>query len=86
MAQYVLPIIHKMMFILGLSVDNIPDTEKKHIEDMIALRSKYRVNKNYAESDRIRCQLLEAYHVELIDHENYTSWKKIEKPPFQTQE
>ena len=86
MAQYVLPIIHKMMFILGLSVDNIPDTEKKHIEDMIALRSKYRVNKNYAESDKIRRQLLETYDVELIDHETYTSWKKIEKPPFQTQE
>ena len=83
MAQYVLPIIHKMMFILGLSIDNIPDTEKKYVEDMIALRSKYRFDKNYAESDRIRRQLLETYDVELIDHENYTSWKKIERPPFQ---
>jgi cysteinyl-tRNA synthetase len=86
MAQYVLPIIHKMMFILGLSIDNIPDTEKKYIGDMIALRSKYRIDKNYAESDKIRRQLLETYNVELIDHENYTSWKKIERPPFQVQE
>ena len=86
MTQYVLPIIHKMMFILGLSIDNIPDTEKKYIGDMIALRSKYRIDKNYAESDKIRRQLLETYNVELIDHENYTSWKKIERPPFQVQE
>ena len=86
MAQYVLPLIDKMMFILGLSVDNIPDAEKKYIEDMIKLRSKFRINKNYAESDKIRKQLLKAHNVELIDHENYTSWKKIEMATSQTEE
>jgi cysteinyl-tRNA synthetase len=86
MAQYVLPLIDKMMFILGLSVDNIPDAEKKYIEDMIKLRSKFRINKNYAESDKIRKQLLKAHNVELIDHENYTSWKKIEMATSETEE
>ena len=86
MAQYVLPLIDKMMFILGLSVDNIPDAEKKYIEDMIKLRSKFRINKNYAESDKIRKQLLKAHNVELIDHENYTSWKKIEMTTSETEE
>jgi cysteinyl-tRNA synthetase len=84
MAQYVLPLIDKMMFILGLSVDNIPDAEKKYIEDMIKLRSKFRINK-IMQIRQDRKQLLKAHNVELIDHENY-GLEKIEMATSQTEE
>jgi cysteinyl-tRNA synthetase len=40
-------------------------------------RNTSRKNKNYEESDRIREVLLREFAVELIDHKDFTVWKKI---------
>lgn len=70
-------ILEKFMFILGLKIDPISNREKETIQNLIEKRNIYRKNKNYAESDKIRKELLKEYNIELIDHKNFTSWKKI---------
>jgi cysteinyl-tRNA synthetase len=69
----------KMMYILGLRVTETTDIEKKHIEDLINTRNKLRDEKKFDASDMIRKRLIEEYSVELMDHKNRTTWKKLEK-------
>jgi cysteinyl-tRNA synthetase len=65
------------MFILGLKIDPISMREKEIIQKLIEKRNFYRKNKNYIESDKIRKEILNDYKIELIDHKNFTSWKRI---------
>jgi cysteinyl-tRNA synthetase len=65
------------MFILGLKIHPISTKEKEIIQNLIEKRNAYRKNKNYIESDKIRKEILNEYKIELIDHKNFTSWKKI---------
>jgi cysteinyl-tRNA synthetase len=69
----------KMMYILGLRVTETTDIEKQHIEDLIITRNKLRDEKKFDASDMIRKRLIEEYSVELMDHKNRTTWKKLEK-------
>ncbi|MGN6614324.1 MAG: cysteine--tRNA ligase [Candidatus Nitrosocosmicus sp.] len=69
--------LEKFMFILGLKVSHVSSEEKKIIQNLIEKRNSYRKNKNYVESDKIRKDVLTEYGIELIDHKNFTSWKKV---------
>jgi len=67
-----------MLEVLGLEVLNVPDVERIEIERLIEVRNKLRKEKRYQESDEIRKNLYDTYGIELVDHTNYTNWKKIE--------
>jgi cysteinyl-tRNA synthetase len=69
--------LEKFMFILGLKVSHVSSEEKEIIQNLIEIRNGYRKNKNYVESDKIRKDVLTEYGIELIDHKNFTSWKKV---------
>ncbi|MGN6350367.1 MAG: cysteine--tRNA ligase [Candidatus Nitrosocosmicus sp.] len=69
--------LEKFMLILGLKVSHVSSEEKKIIQNLIEKRNSYRKNKNYVESDKIRKEALAEYGIELIDHKNFTSWKKV---------
>ena len=84
MCSVILPLVDDMMKILGLKVLEVADEEKLKIEQLIDKRDKYRNEKQFLESDEIRRQLYDHYSVELTDHSNYTTWKKIEKIPVQS--
>jgi len=84
MCSNILPFVDDMMKILGLKVLEVADEEKLKIEQLIDKRDKYRNEKQFLESDEIRRQLYDHYSVELTDHSNYTTWKKIEKIPVQS--
>jgi cysteinyl-tRNA synthetase len=70
-------LLERFMFILGLKIDPISLREKEVIQKLIEKRNIYRKNKNYIESDKIRKEILNDYKIELIDHKNFTSWKRI---------
>ena len=84
MCSVILPLVDDMMKILGLKVLEVANEEKLKIEQLIDKRDKYRNEKQFLESDEIRRQLYDDYSVELTDHSNYTTWKKIEKIPVQS--
>jgi cysteinyl-tRNA synthetase len=84
MCSVILPLVDDMMKILGLKVLEVANEEKLKIEQLIDKRDKYRNEKQFLESDEIRRQLYDHYSVELTDHSNYTTWKKIEKIPVQS--
>ena len=65
------------MYVLGLKIDAVSEKEKKEIQGLMEKRNRLRKNKNYEESDRIREELLKKFDVELIDHKDFTVWKKI---------
>ncbi|MGN6624488.1 MAG: cysteine--tRNA ligase [Candidatus Nitrosocosmicus sp.] len=69
--------LEKFMFILGLKVSHVSSEEKEIIQNLIEKRNGYRKNKNYVESDKIRKDVLTKFGIELIDHKNFTSWKKV---------
>ena len=52
----------------------ISDSQKKEIEDLIEQRKQFRAEKNWAESDRIRDELL-AQGIELLDEAGGTTYK-----------
>ena len=65
------------MFVLGLKINAVSEKEKDEIQGLMEKRNRFRKNKNYGESDRIREVLLREFDVELIDHKDFTVWKKI---------
>ena len=69
-------LLDKFMFILGLNINTISQEEKDEIQKLIEKRNKFRNNKNYEESDKIRRELLNKFDIELIDHRWFTVWKK----------
>lgn len=77
-SRTILPIMESMLEVLGLEVLNVPDVERIEIERLIEVRNKLRKEKRYQESDEVRKNLYDTYGIELVDHTNYTNWKKIE--------
>jgi cysteinyl-tRNA synthetase len=79
-SNIVLPIFREILYIFGLRVLELSEKEADEIDDHIFQRNKFRKNKEFEKSDRIRMMLKEKYGIELIDHKNYrTIWKKNEK-------
>ena len=79
-SNIVLPIFREILYIFGLQVLELSDKDTVEINDHILQRNKFRKNKEFEKSDRIRIMLKENYGIELIDHKNYrTIWKKVEK-------
>jgi cysteinyl-tRNA synthetase len=79
-SNIVLPIFREILYIFGLRVLELSEKEADEINDHIIQRNKFRKNKEFEKSDRIRMMLKEKYGIELIDHKNYrTIWKKSEK-------
>jgi cysteinyl-tRNA synthetase len=70
-------LLEKFMFVLGLKINAVSEKEKDEIQGLMEKRNRFRKNKNYGESDRIREVLLREFDVELIDHKDFTVWKKI---------
>ena len=77
LSTFTFSLLEKFMFILGLKITEVSEVEKPLIEKLIDSRNVFRKNKNYNESDKIRKELLNKYHIELIDHKDFTIWKKI---------
>jgi cysteinyl-tRNA synthetase len=76
----VLPMLNTMLEILGLKVLEVPKDEKLNIEKLIEERNAFRRAGRYQESDEIRKRLYYSYNIELTDHKDYTTWKKVEIP------
>jgi cysteinyl-tRNA synthetase len=76
----ILPILNTMLEILGLKVLEVTKDEKLNIEKLIEERNTFRRAGRYQESDEIRKRLYYSYNVELTDHKDYTTWKKVEIP------
>jgi len=70
-------LLEKFMFILGLKIKEVSEEEKHIIKKLIENRNVFRKNKNYGESDKIRKELFSKYNIELIDHKDFTVWKKV---------
>jgi cysteinyl-tRNA synthetase len=66
----------KFMFIIGLKIPQIPQSEIELINDQISKRNLFRSEKKYVESDKIRSELAKRFNIELIDHKGFTLWKK----------
>jgi cysteinyl-tRNA synthetase len=70
-------LLERFMYVLGLKIGAVSEKEKAEIQGLMEKRNTFRKNKNYEESDRIRKVLLREFDVELIDHKDFTVWKKI---------
>ena len=77
LSSFIFDLLEKFMFILGLKITEVSEKEKSIIEKLIENRNAFRKNKNYEESDKIRKELLSKYNIELIDHKDFTVWKKV---------
>ena len=76
-SKKIMPEFERMLEILGLVIPKISKEEKQKINQMIENREKFRVEKNFAEADKIRDALNEM-NIELIDHKGKTIWMKKE--------
>ena len=63
--------------IIGLTIPEMTEDEKKKIDDLIVSREQLRKEKQFDEADKIRDKLNEM-NVELIDHKERTIWMKKE--------
>ena len=77
LSSFIFDLLEKFMFILGLKITEVSEKDKSIIEKLIENRNAFRKNKNYEESDKIRKELLSKYNIELIDHKDFTVWKKV---------
>ena len=64
--------------ILGLTVPEMNQNEKREIDNLILNREKMRKEKQFEKADKIRDELNEM-NIELIDHKERTIWMKKEK-------
>lgn len=69
-------VINDFIHILGLKPQVVKDDDLKLIENFVKQRNQLRGEKRYQEADVLRSKLEEQYQVELIDHKNYTLWRK----------
>jgi len=69
--------LQRMLEILGLSIPEMTEDEKKDIDNLIASREEFRKEKQFEDADKIRDKLNEM-NVELIDHKERTIWMKKE--------
>ena len=77
-AKMILEEFERMSDILGIHIIKVTDEEKNEINEMIAKRDEYRMEKNYNEADKIRDEIAEK-NIIFIDHKNRTTWVKQEK-------
>ena len=77
-ATQVMPILEKMLEILGLNVIKTTDDEIESIFKLLEKREELRKNKQFDEADNIRTQISDM-GIYLIDHKNKTLWMKKEK-------
>jgi cysteinyl-tRNA synthetase len=77
-AKMILEEFERMSDILGIHIIKVTDEEKNEINEMIAKRDEYRLNKNYNEADKIRDEIAEK-NIIFVDHKNKTTWIKQEK-------
>ncbi len=69
--------LNKMLDILGLKIQKISDEDVKSINQSMEERELLREQKKFQEADKIRDQISQM-GVELIDHQNSTTWIKRE--------
>lgn len=69
-------ILKSFMVIMGLKTQEVSNEDRLIIEGLIEMRNKFRIDKKYKESDALRDELGIKYGVDLIDHKNFTLWKK----------
>ena len=77
-AKIILPEFERMSNILGIQIHKVSDDEKNEINQMIKKRDEYRVEKNYAQADKIRDEIANK-NIIFVDHKNRTTWVKQEK-------
>ncbi|MDW0149582.1 MAG: cysteine--tRNA ligase [Nitrososphaeraceae archaeon] len=78
-SNIIFPIFREILYIFGLRVLELTETDIYEVKNQIFQRNKFRKNKEFEKSDNIRRKLKEKYGIELIDHKNYrTIWKKVE--------
>jgi cysteinyl-tRNA synthetase len=70
------PVFSKIMWILGLIISEVDKQQAEIINMKVQLRNRLRMEKKFAEADKIRNEL-RAAHIELTDHPNRTVWRKI---------
>ena len=70
----------KLLNILGIDTDSENETnnnlDTKEIEDLINLRNKHRLDKDYKKADEIRDKL-EAMGIAIYDSDDGTKWRNI---------
>jgi len=69
--------LQRMLDILGLSIPEMTEDEKKEIDNLIKSREQFRKEKQFKDADEIRDKLNEM-NIELIDHKEKTIWMKKE--------
>jgi cysteinyl-tRNA synthetase len=79
MADAALPVLTRIMGILGLKAIEPDSSEKKEIESLVAERNRLRGDKKFEEADEARKRLLDERSVELFDHKGRTVWAKRER-------
>ena len=77
-ATQIMPILEKMLEILGLNVIKTTDDEIESIFKLLEKREELRKSKQFDEADNIRTQISDM-GIYLIDHKNKTLWMKKEK-------
>jgi len=76
-AQIIKTELQRMLDILGLSIPEMTENEKKEIDNLIKNREEFRKEKQFEDADKIRDKLNEM-NIELIDHKEKTIWMKKE--------
>lgn len=79
MADAALPVLDRIMGILGLKAVEASKQEQQEIAASVAERNRMRAEKKFKEADDIRKRLLEERSVELFDHKGRTVWAKRER-------
>ena len=72
-----IPILEKILNILGLKVTKVTDDEKKAITGLIKNRDELRTKKQFDKADEIRDKIY-SMGITLIDHKSGTLWMKKE--------
>ena len=72
-----IPILDRLLNILGLKITKVTDEEKASIIELIKNRDEMRTKKQFDEADEIRDKIL-SLGITLIDHKSKTLWMKKE--------
>nr|AIF15020.1 cysteinyl-tRNA synthetase (CARS, cysS) [uncultured marine thaumarchaeote KM3_69_B11] len=72
-----IPILDRLLNILGLKITKVTDKEKASIIELIKNRDEMRIKKQFDEADEIRDKIL-SLGITLIDHKSKTLWMKKE--------
>lgn len=68
--------LERFLRIIGLEMKTMDENVRLEIEKEIKKRNQLRKDKKYDEADKVRSHLELKYNIDLIDHKNYTFWKK----------